>query len=56
LPQPRKKKKRYNGNGRNACDRRLPEYMNHIWSYNMMEDRLENGKNVRFLNVIDEFT
>jgi putative transposase len=30
--------------------------MNHIWSYDIMEDRLENGKKVRILNVIDEFT
>jgi transposase InsO family protein len=56
LPQKRRKKKRQNGNGLNACDRRPPQYMNHIWSYDIMEDRLENGKKVRILNVIDEFT
>ena len=56
IPQKRGRKKRYNGNGLNACDRRPPEYMNHIWSYDIMEDRLENGRKVRILNVIDEFT
>ena len=30
--------------------------MNHIWSYDILEDRLENGRKVRILNVIDEFT
>jgi len=56
IPQKRGKKKCYNGNGGNACDRRPAEYMNHIWSYDIMEDRLENGRTVRILNVIDEFT
>ena len=53
LPQKRQKKKRYNGNRLNACDRRPPEYMNHIWSYDIMEDKLENGRKVHILNVID---
>lgn len=56
VPQKRGKKKHHNGNGLNACDRRPPEYMNHVWSYDIMEDRLENGRKVRILNVIDEFT
>ena len=56
LPNKRGKRKRYNGNGLNACDRRPPEYMNHIWSYDIMEDKLENGRKIRILNVIDEFT
>ncbi|UCD51427.1 MAG: transposase family protein [Phycisphaerales bacterium] len=56
VPPKRGKKKRYSGNGLNACDPRPPQYMNHIWSYDIMEDRLENGRKVRILNAIDEFT
>ncbi len=56
IPQKRGKKKHHNGNGLNACNRCPPEYMNHIWSYDIMEDKLENGRKVRILNVIDEFT
>ncbi len=56
IPRKRSRKKRHDGNGLNACDRRPAEYMNHIWSYDIMEDRLENGRKVRILNVIDEFT
>jgi transposase InsO family protein len=56
IPQKRGRKKHHNGRGLNACDRRPPEYMNHIWSYDIMEERLENGRTVRILNVIDEFT
>lgn len=56
LPQKRQKRKRYNGNGLNACDQRPSEHMNHIWSYDIIEDWLENGRTIRILNVIDEFT
>ena len=56
LRRKRKKKRSGGGNGTNACDRRPPEYMNHIWSYDILEDRLENGRKVRILNVMDEFT
>jgi putative transposase len=56
IPQKRNKKKHHNGNGINACDQHPPEYINHIWSYDIMEDKLENGRKVRILNIIDEFT
>ena len=56
VPRKRGKRKRHNGHGGNACHRRRPEYMNHIWSYDIMEDKLENGRTMRILNVIDEFT
>jgi transposase InsO family protein len=52
----RKGKKRYNGNGSNACDKKPPEYINHIWSYDFVEDKLDNGRKVRILNILDEFT
>ena len=56
VPGKRGRKKRHNGNGANACHRRRSEYMNHIWSYDIMEDKLENDRTIRILNVIDEFT
>ena len=49
-------KKRHAGNSENACDRKRPEYYNHIWSYDFVHERLENGRKVRMLVVIDEFT
>jgi transposase InsO family protein len=32
------------------------EYPNHVWSYDFVVDQTEDGKTVRFLTVIDEFT
>ena len=56
LRRKRKGKKRYNGNGQNACDQKPPEYVDHIWSYDFVEEKLTNGRKVRILNIIDEFT
>ena len=33
-----------------------PEYANHVWSYDFVEDRTHNGVKFRILNVIDEYT
>ena len=56
LRRKRKGKKRYIGNGQNACDQKPPEYVGHIWSYDFVEEKLTNGRKVRILNIIDEFT
>ncbi len=39
-----------------SCMRPQPEYPNHVWSYDFVEDRTHNGRKFRMLNVIDEFT
>ncbi len=31
-------------------------HKNHIWSYDFVQDRLANGKKIRILTVIDEYT
>ena len=40
----------------NACNRKRPEHYNHIWSYDFLSEKLENGRLVKLLVVIDEFT
>jgi putative transposase len=39
-----------------SCLRLRPEHRNHVWSYDFVEDRTHDGRKVRMLNVIDEFT
>jgi transposase InsO family protein len=39
-----------------SCIRLRPEYPNHVWSYDFVEDRTHDGGKFRMLNVIDEFT
>lgn len=38
------------------CIRLWPEYPNHVWSYDFVEDRMQDGRKYRKLNVIGEFT
>ena len=49
-------KKLYTGCSENACNRKKPQYYNHIWSYDLLSERLENGRLVKLLVVLDEFT
>ena len=39
-----------------SCVRLRPERVNHVWSYDFVEDRTHDGRKFRMLNVIDEFT
>ena len=57
LRVPKKQKKRgriYLRNG--SCIRLKPLYQNHVRSYDCVEDRLANGRKIKCLTVIDEFT
>ena len=39
-----------------SCVRLRPERPNHVWSYDFVQDRTEDGRAFRMLCVIDEFT
>jgi transposase InsO family protein len=39
-----------------SCIRLRPEYPNHVWSYDFVEERTHDGRKFRMLNIIDEFT
>jgi transposase InsO family protein len=57
LKVPRKQPKRrriYLNDG--SCIRLRPCWKNHVWSYDFVADRLNNGKRIRILTVIDEYT
>lgn len=53
LPKKQTKKRRLWLND-GSCIRLRPEYKNHVWSYDFVEDKTYNKKKVRFLNIIDE--
>lgn len=55
VPQKQPKRKRlYLNDG--SCTRLRPLYPNHVWSYDFVADRLRNGKKIRLLTIIDEYT
>ena len=39
-----------------SCIRLRPEHKDHVWSYDFVMDRTENGKSFKILNIIDEYT
>jgi putative transposase len=39
-----------------SCIRLRPERPNHVWSYDLVEDRTHEGRKYRMLNLMDEFT
>jgi putative transposase len=49
-------KRLHTGTSANSCDRKRPAYYNHLWSYDFVAERLENGRRVRLLTVMDEYT
>ncbi len=42
--------------GISTIDPHRAEYPNHVWSYDFVADQTSDGKTLRFLTVIDEFT
>jgi putative transposase len=47
-----KKRRLYLADG--SCVRLRPEYKNHVWSYDFVQDRTHNGRSYKILNIIDE--
>lgn len=39
-----------------SCLRLRPGYKNHVWSYDFVAERTSDGKAVRMLNIIDEYS
>jgi putative transposase len=39
-----------------SCIRLRPEHKDHVWSYDFVMDRTENGMAFKILNIIDEYT
>jgi putative transposase len=55
VPQKRRKKRRL-GTSDNSCVRRCAEHKDHVWAWDFIFDRTENGRSIKWLSVIDEFT
>lgn len=52
----RQKKRRRLWLNDGSCIRLRPEYRDHVWSYDIIEDKTHNGKKFRILNIMDEYT
>lgn len=39
-----------------SCVRLRPQYRGHVWAYDFVEDHTQDGRKIRMLTVIDEFS
>jgi len=53
-PKQPKKRRLWLNDG--SCVRLRPEYRNHVWSYDFVHCRTDDGKAFRTLNILDEFS
>jgi len=49
-------KKRRLGCSKNGIVRRRAEHVDHVWAWDFIHDRDENGRAIRWLSIVDEFT
>ena len=52
----RRKFKKARGSSENSCCVKKAEHINHVWTYDFMSDQTEDGKKLKLLTVLDEFT
>ena len=55
VPQKQPKRRRLWFND-GSCLRLRPEYRNHVWRYDFVSERTSDGRPLRMLNIIDEYT
>jgi transposase InsO family protein len=56
VPRKQHRRRRLPGGSENSCVRRRAERMNHVWSYDFLMDRTEDGRQLKLLVVLDEYT
>jgi putative transposase len=55
VAQKQRKRKR-TGSSENGCKRRRAEHKDHVWSYDFVMDRTEDGRQLKMLAIVDEYT
>jgi putative transposase len=55
VPRRRRKKRRL-GSSANGCVRRRAEYPGHVWAWDFIHDRTADGRPLKWLSVVDEYT
>jgi len=58
VPKKQRKRRRFpsSGGSHNSCVRHKATHRNHVWSYDFVTERTEDGRYLKLLVVVDEFT
>ncbi len=52
----RKRRRLLEGTSENGCTRRRAERRNHVWSYDFVMDETEDGRRLKMMPIVDEYT
>jgi putative transposase len=52
----RHKFKKAKGNSSNCCSVKRAEFINHVWTYDFISDQIADGRPLKLLTLLDEFT
>lgn len=55
VPKKQRKKRRL-GHSKNGCVRHVAEFKNHVWAWDFVFDRTSNGRSIKWLSIVDEYT
>jgi transposase InsO family protein len=59
VPDKQQKRRRLlllEGTSENGCARRRAEHTDHVWSYDFVMDRTEDGRRLKMMPIVDEYT
>ena len=56
VPRTQHRRRRFSGGSENSRVRHRAEHKDHVWSYDFVSDRTEDGRQLRLLVVVDEYT
>ena len=54
--RPEVRKRRWIGSSENSCVRLKPSFPNHVWSYDVLFDATADGRRLKWMPVIDDYT
>jgi putative transposase len=52
----RKRRRLPEGTSENGCKRRRAEHKDHVWSYDFVMDRTQDGRRLKMMPIVDEYT
>jgi transposase InsO family protein len=56
VPTKERKRRRLTGTSENGCTRRRAQYIGHVWSYDFAMDATEDGRRLKVMPVVDEYS
>jgi transposase InsO family protein len=56
VPTKERKRRRLTGTSEDGCTRRRAQYIDHVWSYDFAMDATEDGRRLKVMPIVDEYS